>query len=243
MRPCHSPARLYFPTWHEVNLSSRATGAPKRCALLSTAGSLLYHERGREIDAHDLVIRTGQAPVHGFARYVGHRTDYRIMSVSLYESVRKMNVSRTREELARETILYTKLPAPQCGKIKEWHRQHKITRPYVCLGVGRPQCNVATRWSRHFSSGFESVFIALLTLNCTHITLLGFNSTENLNAPYHYWADGSYHDSTSARQWYKDRGSTRYGHDFLAEQRVLASATRDSVLTRQSLAAVCDQRQ
>ena len=237
-----SPLRsVQAASWVALNISGDSKRKERRCALLSTAGALLHHERGAEVDAHDLVIRTGQAPVRGFERYVGRRTHYRIMSGALYEANRKMNISRLRRELSTETLLYTKLRRSECGKVERWHRQHKIKSPYICLGVGRPECNFATRWNRHLSSGFESVFIALNTLKCTEITLYGFNTTENLEASYHYWTDGSYHDRASARKWYDARSKTRDGHDFRAEQRALALASHNSVLTRQSLAALCNR--
>ena len=235
------PRSVQAASWVALNISGDSERKQRRCALLSTAGALLHHERGAEVDAHDLVIRTGQAPVRGFERYVGRRTDYRIMSGALYEANRKMNISRLRRELSTETLLYTKLRRSECGNVERWHRQHGIVQPYLCLGAAQPDCKFAARSHRQFSSGFDSVFVALNILACTRITLYGFNSTENLGALYHYWTDGSYHDRASAREWYDSRNKSRYGHDFRAEQRALALASHDSVLTRQSLAALCNR--
>ena len=237
LRARHPPST----SWYSLKGPGNADGTQTRCALLSTSGALLLHQRGPDVDAHDVVIRTGQAPVRGFEQHVGRRTDYRIMAGSVFEPHRGVNISKVRREFLGETIVYTKLRTSECGKLKRWHRQHRIAQPYLCLGVGQPDCAFATRWHRHFSSGFESVFIALNTLNCTRITLFGFDTTENLNAPYHYWADGSYHDRVSGRQWYDSRGKTRYGHDFRAEQRALALASDHAVLTRPRLAALCNR--
>lgn len=44
------------------------------CALVFSSGSLLRHEYGEEIDAHDSVVRFNLAPVTGYERHVGKRT-------------------------------------------------------------------------------------------------------------------------------------------------------------------------
>ena len=41
-------------------------------------GILLHHERGAEIDSHDVVIRFNSAPTKGLEAYVGRKTTHRI---------------------------------------------------------------------------------------------------------------------------------------------------------------------
>jgi hypothetical protein len=43
---------------------------------VGNSGSLLEHELGAEIDAHEMVYRFNQAPTGGFAKHVGKRTDF-----------------------------------------------------------------------------------------------------------------------------------------------------------------------
>ncbi|EOD11789.1 hypothetical protein EMIHUDRAFT_214079 [Emiliania huxleyi CCMP1516] len=46
---------------------------------VGSSGSLLFHPaRGAEIDRADLVVRFNDAPVEGFERFVGNRTDVRL---------------------------------------------------------------------------------------------------------------------------------------------------------------------
>ncbi|KAJ8028593.1 Alpha-N-acetylgalactosaminide alpha-2,6-sialyltransferase 3 [Holothuria leucospilota] len=49
------------------------------CAVVSSSGQLLGKNAGREIDAHDCVIRMNDAPVKGFESDVGHRTSIRVV--------------------------------------------------------------------------------------------------------------------------------------------------------------------
>ena len=46
------------------------------CAVLGNSGQLLGKERGREIDAHDVVYRFNQAPVKGYEQFVGSRSTH-----------------------------------------------------------------------------------------------------------------------------------------------------------------------
>eukprot|EP00962_Isochrysis_galbana_P000664 scaffold188_cov107-Isochrysis_galbana.AAC.11 len=56
-----------------------------QCALVSTAGSLLGKMHGRDIDAHQEVIRLGQGPTGGrFLEDVGSRTTLRITNAYLF---------------------------------------------------------------------------------------------------------------------------------------------------------------
>ena len=48
------------------------------CAVVGSAASLLVHEHGPDIDAASVVIRVNVAPVRGFERHVGSRTDIRV---------------------------------------------------------------------------------------------------------------------------------------------------------------------
>mmetsp|Transcript_46894 Transcript_46894/g.111657 ORF Transcript_46894/g.111657 Transcript_46894/m.111657 type:complete len:340 (-) Transcript_46894:200-1219(-) len=51
--------------------------ATKSCAVVSSSGAMLSHYFGKEIDAHDIVIRFNSAPVEGYIEHVGHKTTLR----------------------------------------------------------------------------------------------------------------------------------------------------------------------
>lgn len=66
---------------HAVSAHSqlRPTTETRHGQDVGSSGSLLFHPaRGAEIDRADLVVRFNDAPVEGFERFVGNRTDVRL---------------------------------------------------------------------------------------------------------------------------------------------------------------------
>lgn len=49
------------------------------CALVGSSGTLLHHQYGRDIDAHEFVIRTNLAPLAGYEDVVGRKVSLRAM--------------------------------------------------------------------------------------------------------------------------------------------------------------------
>ena len=64
------------------NLPSGSLGA---CAVVGLGETALDGEFGREIDAHDTVIRFGYAPTKGYEKYVGTRTDVALVRMHRFE--------------------------------------------------------------------------------------------------------------------------------------------------------------
>ena len=58
--------------------STEGSKAHASCAVVGSAAALLTRNLGAEIDAHETVIRTNQAPTVSYEAYVGSRTDLRI---------------------------------------------------------------------------------------------------------------------------------------------------------------------
>ena len=58
--------------------------------LVSTAGSLLARRDGPQIDAHDLVVRTGSSPVRGYETHVGSRTSMRYAKAEKFDSLESL---------------------------------------------------------------------------------------------------------------------------------------------------------
>jgi len=53
----------------------------KSCAIIGNSGSILSAENGNIIDRHDFVIRMNQARVRGYEKYVGSKTNLRILNL------------------------------------------------------------------------------------------------------------------------------------------------------------------
>jgi hypothetical protein len=50
------------------------------CAVVGNSGVLLNTTFGRDIDAHQVVIRLNAAPTHGYVQHVGLKTTARVMN-------------------------------------------------------------------------------------------------------------------------------------------------------------------
>jgi len=64
---------IEYDEWSKLpNISSGSWGS---CALIGLADTMLKSRKGREIDAHDTVIRLGELPLRGYEAHVGTKTD------------------------------------------------------------------------------------------------------------------------------------------------------------------------
>jgi len=52
----------------------------KRCAVVSNSGSLLDKSYGELIDSHDVIIRSNRTVINGYEKFVGSRTDIRLLN-------------------------------------------------------------------------------------------------------------------------------------------------------------------
>jgi len=97
------------------------------CALVAIGGNLLEDFRGAEIDAHDLVIRYGHAPLGEYSKHVGSRTD--------------VVISRTGTRMTAEYAYHTQIKfyiMPKPAELDRDHQCHPLnaateTRQVHCL--------------------------------------------------------------------------------------------------------------
>ncbi|XP_035675397.1 beta-galactoside alpha-2,6-sialyltransferase 2-like isoform X2 [Branchiostoma floridae] len=55
------------------------------CAVVSSSHTLRFHTYGQEIDSHDAVLRFNCAPTDKFEKFVGNRTDFRLINTRIPE--------------------------------------------------------------------------------------------------------------------------------------------------------------
>ncbi|XP_078596899.1 beta-galactoside alpha-2,6-sialyltransferase 2-like [Branchiostoma floridae x Branchiostoma japonicum] len=55
------------------------------CAVVSSSHALRFHTYGQEIDSHDAVLRFNCAPTDTFEKFVGNRTDFRLINTRIPE--------------------------------------------------------------------------------------------------------------------------------------------------------------
>ena len=51
-----------------------------RCAVVGNSGVLMNTTFGKDIDAHEIVIRLNAAPTHGYVQHVGLKTTARVLN-------------------------------------------------------------------------------------------------------------------------------------------------------------------
>ena len=61
---------------HSLNLEGK-----KKCCVLGNSGSVLESEKGEEIDSMDFIIRNNFGPTKGYEKYVGSKTDLRVVNI------------------------------------------------------------------------------------------------------------------------------------------------------------------
>ena len=101
--------------------------------------------------------------------------------------------------------------------IDKFMAKHPTLR-YRCIHFDEVLCKWAAKGEPPATGGALAISVLFEQYDCEMVRLYGF-ANSNLDAPYHYWRDGSSHDQVSTRDWYKSR-LKRKTHDFQKEPQI-----------------------
>lgn len=158
-------------------------------ALVASSGTLLDNEFGKQIDAHDMVIRFNAARVDGYEKHVGSRTDIRILNGHAFNGSTKKDVCLNHDpnflsNLENETFLIKSFNAVEFieGVLMNVNKTplnflHPNFLMYCNGLVSKPEA----------SAGLVGVML-MVTLGIKP-TLYGYGFYSESNDRVHYWEE------------------------------------------------------
>eukprot|EP00873_Tetraselmis_striata_P036288 jgi/Tetstr1/456552/TSEL_043274.t1 len=104
-----------------------------RCAVVGNSGHLRLSRYGANINTFDIVMRTNQAPIKGYAKYVGTKTTFRLINRSITKTYRRAMVSYQRRNRStpsgRRLLQELTAEALEKGRIGRTLQQGGISYP------------------------------------------------------------------------------------------------------------------
>mmetsp|Transcript_28915 Transcript_28915/g.81432 ORF Transcript_28915/g.81432 Transcript_28915/m.81432 type:complete len:333 (+) Transcript_28915:184-1182(+) len=166
------------------------------CAVVGNAGMMLAVEYGRDIDAHDVVIRLNDGPTANWTQWVGSKTTIRILNnywTKRYKWTRPKGANednlmlfsfstlgylatiKRRFQSASKAVLFM---APELAM----NARRAYTKAYELLKAR----NLIKVYGRNTApTGIEGVYMALMM--CKHTNIYGFDVNHMDGFPYHYF--------------------------------------------------------
>ena len=145
------------------------------CAVVGSSAAIMRSAKGYQINNHDMVMRFNGAPTAGYEKYVGSKTDLRILSaenVGFRDSAEETVVQHLRSHQAMIQLIRFNERFPGQAPVSF----DPDFTSYVVKQAGFTP-----------SSGFFGIMHALQV--CRHVKLYGFRGPSGNYTRYHYYDD------------------------------------------------------
>lgn len=212
---------------------------PTNCSIVSSSGTLLLRDHGKDIDKASIVVRLSMGPLVNYKKHVGSRTTLRVIPISFLDYSRHSNFTAALREA--HAVLRQESPVAvmwipnhnRCTKHQKERISFESKHPLVRFSIANPSFLDSIRNLTKVppSSGIVASFVALRSF-CSSATFYGFDdlpASLASHVPYHYWSsplDHTWAEKNSIGKHYAvrlQRGNE--GHNFPLEHQILRSAS------------------
>ena len=179
----------------------------RTCAIVGNSGTLLKSGKGRDIDAHDAVLRMNYAPTKGFEADVGSKTTYDLSNRENARFLLKGEIGGDSRKgghgLRPSTLLFFEVASPINRRaifnplLKKFSdkRIHFLHPSFVAraqrLWFGLKSAIEAKTHAKYHDKPMSGLYAVLFSLTvCDEVDLYGFEaytSKKTATAPYHYF--------------------------------------------------------
>ena len=150
------------------------------CAVVGNGGGSLLKTMGKEIDAHEAVIRFNGGPTVGFEKHVGSRTTFRVDNSEHFMFHEKHTNETVLQHITSSKNFKQLFKISDRAALKDVLQNLHVIDPFFQYYVMNLHNDGAP------SNGFYG--IALAHLLCFRITLYGYQKNwKHQNIPYHYY--------------------------------------------------------
>lgn len=204
--------------------------------LVGSSGRVILGNFGGEIDKYDHIFRMNTAPSKSFEKYVGSRTDVRIVAFNAVEKI--ISVPEMMDGVKMVFIWGSKDKLRCCLDQVKWGLK-KYPRVEFYMITPYAYQLVADQFEKHsgmnlkasgawLSTGIIGVFL-MKTFFGKKFDIVGFGDMKGdgigANLPYHYWKDHLANQSEKGH--YMNNQMASVGHRFMTEKMIILKWSRE----------------
>ena len=183
------------------------------CAVVGNSSNLLEYELGEEIDSHDFIIRFNHARVKGFEKYVGSKTNLRLINAHMVAAINGYDIGENMKTFSKfspdifkelDDINYLAQPDANLSKVRMMYPE--ITFNHISNETKK---FLDDNIKLHPTSGFIGIALALAHFD--EVSCFGFDFYGGDND--HYFEDVIKYDRSIVHSLDKEKEFVCYLND------------------------------